>query len=124
MKGDFFTFDAGKIVGNDLYFSSNYLNGLYKKDIRTGEVQFLGCFPKEKVGKDHLHKACYLWNDYLIFMPESSFHLHMWNINKMQFDTVDLDRYSDHYAFGDGCVVDDSVIIFPAVLEQPLLRIF
>lgn len=119
---DFYTYNAGIVVDENLYFSSNTVNGLYRRDLITNEVIFLGTFPNEKIGVFHLHKDCVRWNNLLVFLPETASYLHIWDLETKHFICVDLERNTDEPIYADGCVFENCLYIFPAILTQPLLK--
>lgn len=121
MTKDFYTFDAGCVVENELYFSSNFLNGLYSRNLVTGDVRFIGEFPDETHERCHLHKQCLRWNNKLIFLPSLSRHIHIWDIKEERFTQIKLSDRTTAEMYAGGCIYCDKLFLFPILLEECLV---
>lgn len=120
MNKDFYTFDAGMVIGNILYFSSNCLNGLYMKDLISGQTSLLAVFPDESKEQFCLHKNCILWKNKLIFLPSFAKHIHIWDIDEQQFTSVSVSSKAEGESYADGCICQDILYLFPIVPETGL----
>ncbi len=115
-----YNFDAGCVVGNDLFFSSNSINGLYRKNLINESVDLIGEFYGEDIDRAHLHHKCLRWKGYIIFLPCLSSYIHIYDLveNKMKYIKVESQKYDETYA--DGCVYDDTLYLFPNDLSHDL----
>ncbi|MGN0385616.1 MAG: hypothetical protein ACI4EX_07005 [Lachnospiraceae bacterium] len=118
MFKDFYTFDAGYIIEDKLYFSSNFLNGLYVRDLNSNETRLIDCFPMEAINQHHLHKKCLAWESKLIFLPSLSAFIHIWDMQSHKFTTVKLTDSTPKDLYADGEIYDDKLYIFPVTMDN------
>ncbi len=77
-----FFFESFCVINDDIWMSARDYNGLFKGNLKNGDLQFIGCFPEESPLKQRLHygKAIYK-NEKIYFIPLESKFLHVYNMN-------------------------------------------
>lgn len=70
---------TGVTVDGSFWFSSHKFNGLFKLDLNSGKIEFVAFFPEEKISSESLHKKCFAYEQYLIFLPMLGDHIHIFD---------------------------------------------
>ena len=127
LKDDVFTFDAGIVINDNIYFSSNKINALYKKNLKNHECLYLGSFLEEDVFARNLHKKCIRWMNKLIFMSNYSNYIGIYGLEENEFEYIKIPKYRPHEAsgivYGDCVVLKDTLWLFPFSADAQLLKI-
>lgn len=93
-------YDTCCVKGDFLWVSAMKFNGLFKIDLRTKEINFVGCFPYEKLyGRLHLDRIIE-HNNKLYFVPFESNYIHIYDIEKNTFEGIKIERKAGRYHGG------------------------
>lgn len=99
---DLFFSDA-EVIDNEIWFAANNINGLFKRNLTTGEVELLGMFPDEKLDGKFLYSCINRYKDELIFTPFQAKNICVYNMNERKFHVLKLpagkrgENYSKFY---------------------------
>ncbi len=122
-KGNFY---AGVLIGDWIYCSMYNVNGLYRKNIKTGEQENLGRFDKYNSGMG-VHEMAFLSDDSIFFVPMEHREklIAVYGLDTQQIEYLEL-PYSSTYVVGRiACTaIDtaDAVWVIPCVYDA-ILRI-
>lgn len=81
-----------------MWFANFMFNGLFKADINTGKVEFLGHFPKEALGTQRLHASIKKYKEQLIFTPAQGRYISIYNMKDNTFKTIEVEDSKFKYA--------------------------
>lgn len=70
---------------DSMFFSSGQFNGLFRTSIHSGEAEFVGFFPNDSKIQSRLHSDAFLYKDELLFLPDLSDYITLYNIKKNDF---------------------------------------
>lgn len=94
------------VVDDEAYFSHIRFNGLFKENLKTLEVSFVGVFPKENMDVTLLHRRTFCYMGVIYFIPFNGQGISFYDIEKKSFDFWHVEsrhgvaKYSN--AFQDG----------------------
>ena len=94
-----------------IWYSNQTFNGLFRTSIETLHTEFVAFFPDDDLLATGLHYKCFLYGEYLIFLPWLSNKIHLYNMNSGKFSAIELD--CDRACFSDVVKVDDYLLLFP-----------
>ena len=115
-------FTAGKVIGDSLFYSDNNCNALMKYDLYSDTVVFLRCFPNDN-NVSFLHKECLQYNGKLIFTPNMSECISIYNPDNNDIECIHLRRYNDsRFCFSGGFIKGRLLYIIPGNMSQSLIR--
>lgn len=118
------SFDAGVVVGNKLFLSEKQFNALLEIELDTGEVRYVGCFSKEKEICTDLHRKALKYENSIIFIPQRAKYIALFNLDSYEISFVDIQRKNRIKTLFSDCFIDNGTLwLFPAVIEQSLLKI-
>lgn len=113
-------FENSYVNEDDIWFSAMDFNGLFKANLLTGQVQFMGCFPKESSLKRRLHFGKTICVDEcLYFIPWGSSHLHVYDMREQCFFAYEIEGEAQH-KYSSAIEANDAVYFFPAEAEKVL----
>lgn len=75
-----------------MYFSASNTNGLYRRNLESGCLEFLGEFPGEREDAYILHIRCTLHNDKIYFSPYTAKCASVYDIEKKSFSSILLKK--------------------------------
>lgn len=122
-KGNFY---AGVLAGEWIYCSMCNVNGLYRKNIKTGEQEYLGRFDKYDSGMG-VHERAFLVNNNIFFIPRENREtlIAVYNIDTKEMKYI---NFPHEYTFVIGQVAcsaidaNNAVWVIPCVYDA-ILRI-
>ncbi len=119
------TFDAGVIVGNQLFFSAVYYNALFKFDLLSDEITYVSSFPAIESVPRTLHSKALFHRDKIIFIPEFySNKVHIYDCTTNEITPIiipaDLNRL---YWVSDGFIVENDLWLIPGNFEEKIYKI-
>ena len=112
-------FMAGNIVDGYLYFSSSQYNGLFKMEVETERISYIGSFEGAPLDRTILHRKCLVYGRWLIFIPQNTDRINLVNIDTYEQKTVKVLDEDKYYMFADAIIVDDLLYLMPGRKEQP-----
>lgn len=68
-----------------MFFSSGQFNGLFRTSIHSGEAEFVGFFPNDSKIQARLHSDAFQYKDEILFLPDLSDYITLYNIKKNDF---------------------------------------
>ena len=116
-------FMAGNIVDGILYFSNTFYNGLFKMELTTEKIEFIGTFNEIPLGSSEIHRKCLTYKKWLIFVPNRLNIIHFVNVETAEQKILKIAEDDKHYMSSDAVIVDDSLYVIPGQKEQPLIII-
>lgn len=119
-----FSFSAGIVLGDSLFFSDNTINGLFKTDLIGHETMYIGSFQNEDHCKGLMHKQAISKDDMIYFVPNQGFNVHVFNIETFEIKNIPLYKVDElRYVFSGGVIFEDYLYIVPGVISQPVISI-
>lgn len=115
-----YRFAAGIQEGNVTYFSNIEYNSLYAWTNGNDFPEFLGFFPEENNLKMMLHKQCLKVNEFLLFIPETSLHIHVFSLRTKSFSIVSEKEKGVPNSYSEALLVGNEVWIFPTNISNPI----
>lgn len=77
-------------VNDDMWFSATGFNGLCRFNSQSGETEFVGCFLEEDTDRMYLHSQVGCFQNILIFSPNFSNGIDIYDIEKKEFDRIPI----------------------------------
>lgn len=115
---------GGVLYKGYIWFSNNTFNGLFRMNISTKKIEYIGFFPKISILNRLTHKKCFLYNDKLYFLPAFSNYIHIYDLKNKKFETIEFansDQLILKDRVGDAVLLDDEIYIFSWLEEKPLI---
>lgn len=116
---------AQVLVGNELWISNIRFNGLFKINIESGEVVFIGRFPSHDLETEDLHLFAKKYGNKLYFFPKRSNGLDIYDLKTKSFTfaTCKMGNSNDYFTAIDAFRIDDErVLIVPCYSNMSLLE--
>lgn len=117
------SFCAGVIVEDQLFFSDNLFNGLFKStfDSNINKAEYIGKFNDESDSVRLLHKKAIQYQDVIIFIPNRGTSIHVFDVNKGSLKAYRIVQQGDNNnSISDGVIIDNKLYIMPGNLLQPI----
>lgn len=114
---------AQVVVGNELWVSNIRFNGLFKIDLESGGVVFIGKFPRYDMGNEELHLFAKKYRDKIYFFPKQSKGIDIYDLKKGTFTYVECETDRDNgyaTAINAFCFDENNVFVVPCYLNTPL----
>lgn len=119
-----FRFCAAVKVEGTLFFSCLDYNALYKISSGKSTPEFVGRFPHEQPLSYFLHKECFFYKDKLIFTPENSSYIQIYDIKKQKFNSIYITNYPNRkFSHAESIIFGDFLLIFPMTFDEPVLKL-
>lgn len=98
-----------------IFYSHSYINGLFKMDLTTLEIEFVAYFEKYDYCMENIHAFALKKNNSIIFFPAMGNSIDIYNYEDNSISSITLNRYkNDGEMVCDVCqITDDRIIIFP-----------
>jgi hypothetical protein len=90
-------FDDMAVDGDTIWFIAREINGLFKMDLKTDRVEFLGAIPGEKINGRRKYIAIEKIDNKIIIVPFEGNKLIIYDIKSKCFDVVELDLPKNFY---------------------------
>lgn len=85
-------FESFYVKDDTIYMSARDFNGLFKGNLKNGEMQFIGFFPGEDLLAKRLHYGeAVCKEEKIYFIPLESKYIHVFNILTSSFEKIKLD---------------------------------
>lgn len=115
--------NAGAVYGDDLFFSDNSSNSLYRLNLGSVQLERLDEFPQESE-EFFLHRKCLLHGDNLYFVPNMANNLHKYNVVEKKIESIGIERdCKGRFNFSDAEIVNESLWILPGNSDQRVTKI-
>lgn len=114
-------FMTGKAYNGYVYASCFEYNGLYKINICTGEVYFVGVFPEEKTMRRSLYRDSILVDGKIFFMPDSAEKISVYDIDNDCFETISIPGERIGWCGYNGIEYEKKIILIPITLSKEVL---
>lgn len=96
-------FRAGEIIGRTFYCSNANMNGLFKIDLETGGLSFVGYFRDNPVNAQNLHFGSLLYKNWIVFVPENAVGIDLYNWKTGEFCCIHFPKEKKYYVNGILC---------------------
>ena len=117
-----YSFCAGKVLGDLLFFSDDNINALCCVDLCNGSTVYLGQFPNEDSLLNNQHVKCLERYGKLFFIPNCGSHIHIFDPDSKRIDSVNFPKNIEaRFVVSGAFFVDDILWIFPASINQPII---
>lgn len=83
-------------VDGYMWFSAVGFNGLCRLNPKSGETVIMGCFLEEKWNAEFLHSQVKSYQKKLVFAPNRSGGIDIYDVEKRKFERVELPRVNMH----------------------------
>lgn len=117
------SFYAQVIIGNELWVSNTRFNGLFKINIESGKIMFIGRFPQYNPGDEELHLFAKKYGHKLYFFPKCSKNIDIYDLKTEKFTYIECKKnHMNGYAttIGAFCSGEDRVLTVPCYSNMPL----
>lgn len=111
---DMFSYGAVFRENDTLWISNGLCNALYKKDLVSGSMQFVCCFPKERKWVGQLHRKIFGYQGQLFFIPLNGKYISVYHIQTGKWDSIEccgMGKIADAVSEGS------RVWIFPQMMD-------
>lgn len=96
-KYKLWTYDV-VFYNDDMFFSTAQFNGLFKVNMHERKVKFINTFPNDLRTERRLHSAAVRYKDEILFWPDLSHHITLYNIINNNFYSFDYPlKISEEY---------------------------
>lgn len=111
-------------IGEYVYFSNWFYNGLFKVEIKTGKTFFLGSFEGEKLFEKNIHWKMMLKNDKIYFFPRRGYHMHIYHVFDKKMQAVEIRKKDEKFfVIGEVMLEDDCIIFFSEQENYPIKKL-
>ena len=115
--------NAGAVYGDNLFFSDNSSNSLYRLDLMSLQLERIGEFPRESENF-FLHRKCLIYGENLYFVPNMANNLHKYNVIEKKVESIGIERDCiSRFNFSDAEIVNGSLWILPGNCDQRVAKI-
>ena len=76
---------------NTAWMSGLYVNGLFKMDLKSGKIDYVGQFPWYKKDTTSLYSKVYKYDNKIICLPNTAEGIAIYDITKSEFFKIDID---------------------------------
>ncbi len=119
-----YSFCAGKIIDNKLYYSDDMMNALCCIDLYSQQATYLDRFPDEGDLVRYQHVKCLEHQGKLYFVPNCGKHIHILDLSTMDIVPITIPKSGDNrFVFSGAVFVDDTLWIFPATIDQTVIKL-
>lgn len=120
---DLFFSDA-EVIDNEIWFAADNINGLFKRNLITGEVELLGMFPGEKLDGKFLYSCIDRYQDELIFTPFQAKNICVYNMKERKFHVLQLSasKKGENYSKFYTSVQEDNMIYMLPCRFEAVIR--
>lgn len=119
-----YSFCAGKIIGDTLYYSDDIINALCRVDLISHQATFVKPFPNEKSIIRNQHIKCLEHQKKLYFIPNSGNYIHILDLYSEEIEYIKVPKQVEgKFAISGACFVDDVLWIFPANKNQSMITL-
>lgn len=103
-----------------MYFSETTFNGLFRVKEEGGEAEFLGRFPEEDPWQGDLHRALYLRENKIYFIPLNGRGISIYDIENNSFSMIWLVLNDNERArYCQTIDIDAGILLIPSRLNVP-----
>lgn len=107
-----FLFESCCVTDDLIWMSACDFNGLFKGNLKTGEIQYLGMFPEEHPLQQRLHYGdALVVGERIYFVPLESKQMHIYNRITDQFEQSCL-KYDVPIGYSKGMVFENILYLF------------
>ena len=102
-------------INHELYFSALRFNGLFKINLCSHDITYIGRVKKEKVERD-LHRFAYVHKDCIYFFPGNGEHIVKLQLSTQEISSIELPQtgcYGNEYKFSAIVSVENAVWMIP-----------
>lgn len=94
---------SGEIVGQTFYCSNANMNGLFRIDLESGNLSFVGYFHDNPVNVQRLHRGSLLYENWIVFVPENAKGIDLYNWKTGEFRCIDFPEEKRYQVNGILC---------------------
>lgn len=107
-----FWFESCCVADGIIWMSACNFNGLFKGNLKTGEIQYIGMFPEEHPLQQRLHYGdAIVIGDRIYFIPLESKQMHIYNRSTGQFEQSCLKK-DVSIGYSKGIVFENRLYLF------------
>lgn len=105
------------VYGDEIFFSSMKMNGLFKMSKNTMDVKFLGVFEKERCFDPILHSKVIEDNRKLYFIPAYGCGISIYDLETAKFDYISIKEKNSTPLYIDAVKYGERWLLVPNFLE-------
>lgn len=117
----YLSFYDAYIENNEMWVSNLAFNGLFKVNLDTYEVNYVGSFKGEDVWQENLHRRVIRYKDVLFFIPYSGKGICTYNLITKEMGFIPIDSENNIIRVADAILDGNFLWMFPGIAGQPLL---
>lgn len=100
-------FYTGQIIGDYIYASQAFFNGLIRINLKTEKAEYITKFPEESV-VPVLHRFSYLYKNKIFFIPCDAKNLAIYDVDNNSISVIPISQYCKNGDTKSCYFVDDS----------------
>lgn len=113
-------FMAAVEVDGMLYFSLLYANGLFRRDMKTGEIKYIGSVKEERV-KKRLHSHAFTYENKVYFIPNTGNYIARLDVNDLSIRAIGIPNFKGRGMKFASCVqAEDALWLVPFAYDALL----
>ena len=110
---------CGVKLGDYIYASALHFNGLFKVNVKSGEMEYLGSFLDEKFHIESAHSKAFLIDDDIYYIPSNANNIGVYRLNSNSFDVIHFDKKCGYI----GEVVHNILYLLPYQARGDVLKL-
>lgn len=115
------SFLAAAYIGEYIYFSAMYINGLFRYSMKTGICEYLTSFEKDVIAVC-LHRRVFVYENQLFFMPWEAKYVSIYNIDTNEMSYIDASDFKKgQFTFIDGTIDCEKLYFIPYQGEKIMI---
>ena len=123
-------FRSGEIIDRFFYVSNLNMNGLFRIDLESGDLSFVGFFKDNPMNMQEMHYGSLLYKDWIVFTPRNAKGIDLYNWRTGEFRCIHFNDGNGYWVNGILCgnivwfiPVDSSNHIFSLNLNTFSVRV-
>lgn len=108
---------------NTILFPSEYFNGLFRADLKTGNADLVGIFPGEDLYKESLYCSVHKYKNYILFVPSNGKQFCVYDMDEGLFQSIHSRKTSSKtYKYNASILIGKYIYVFGGTVPE-ILRI-
>lgn len=104
--------EKGCVVNDNIWYTNALLNGLFKVDLLTGKVSYMGTVEKKERYLKRAYSEILHYKGSLYMIPYNAAAIGIYNISTSQFDTISIPEKMNE-KFYEAVLIKDKIYLLP-----------